>query len=186
MKRTFTKEEKSIIERNREMIKIQSSGGGTPPISVLMKEASHMFIVLAKEISDGQGNIKFSRRGILMHLMHNDGIPQQKLSEFCRLSAPTISAELAEMERGGLVIRKKSENDARTTLVYITDKGRDANNAMRESFHRAEEIMLSGMEEKEYAEFSRMLEKMRMNMLQFIDNYGESQKHGNAGTEDTI
>lgn len=105
-------------------------------------------------------------RPIIFALAHHDGLSQLDLVNFTRYKAPTISLTLQKMEVEGYVERKTSPDDARKTLVYITDKGREYDKQMIEIFKKSENDILSKFTEDELKGLESTLRKLINTMCQ--------------------
>lgn len=99
-------------------------------------------------------------RPIIFALSHNDGLSQLDLVNFTRFKAPTVSLTLQKMEAEGYVERKTSSEDARKTLVFITDKGREYDRQMIKIFKKAENDILSKFNDNELKELESTLRKL--------------------------
>lgn len=62
---------------------------------------------------------------ILMQLSGEEGVSQKALGALQKLDHSTIAKSITRLEDAGLVRREKSTNDARVSLVYLTDAGRE-------------------------------------------------------------
>ena len=63
---------------------------------------------------------------VLVRLWERDGRTQSDLAAACHRDAPTMSRILDSMSKAGLVARAVDETDARTRLIVLTPKGREA------------------------------------------------------------
>ncbi len=170
MKKTFlTEDEKSIVKRGREHITQERESSARPPVSAVMNEISRLFLIAVKQTVEDSSLIRHSRMGILRYLEKNDRASQQDIAKYCYMSAPTISAELSDMEREGLISRQHSDVDGRTMLVSITDKGRALNEKIRNAFMRSEDIMFSDIANSDRESVSDLLLLMRSNILEYIE-----------------
>ena len=109
-------------------------------------------------------------RPIIFALSRNDGLSQLDLVNFTRYKAPTISLTLQKMEIEGYVERKTSTDDARKTLVYITDKGRDYDKKMIEIFKKAENDVLSKINNDDLKTLEKTLRKLIDTMCQEFED----------------
>jgi DNA-binding MarR family transcriptional regulator len=64
-----------------------------------------------------------SQELILMQLWDDDGQSQKALGQTQRFDHSTIAKSVRRLETAGLVSRKKSSDDGRVTLVFLTDAG---------------------------------------------------------------
>ena len=163
-----------ISEADRDTLKCSSIGeneekSGKTPLSptppMLIREISRLCRMSMRSGYPEFGGMKYSRRAILAYLSREDGATQQSLALASRLSAPTVSIEVAEMEKAGLVVRGRSSSDGRAVTVNLTDAGREINERFNLIMAHDEEIMLTGIDAEEYATLERLLTKMRDNLL---------------------
>ena len=115
-----------------------------------------------------------SYRQLLFCLGRKDGVNQLELVRETHLKAPTISVTLKSMEADGLVVRKTDEKDARVIHVYLTEKGRQTDDRIREIHHELDRIMAAGIPQEELDALVSTLKKMRDNMLK-ITAEGKTQ-----------
>ena len=62
---------------------------------------------------------------VLFELWKKDGQRQVDLAEKLNLAAPTVNKILGGMLQTDLVTRERYEDDARSTRIYLTEKGRN-------------------------------------------------------------
>lgn len=122
-------------------------------------------------LKDSQhGNLSQGYRRIFHILCVHDGLTQVELAKLSQLSSPSVSAALYKMEEDGLVKRVPDSKDRRKVYVYITEKGRAEDEAIREHCRQTDEILLRGItpEEKKYV--TAVLKRMLQNMLEEVDD----------------
>ena len=105
----------------------------------------------------------FSR--ILFQLTHNDGLTQLQLAKFTHLTPPTVSVALSKMEKSGYVKRVVDEKDMRQMRVFLTDKGREHNEFIRQKCRETEKIMLKDISEEEQKVMCEILRRILINLL---------------------
>jgi MarR family transcriptional regulator, organic hydroperoxide resistance regulator len=108
---------------------------------------------------------------IMFHLWHDDGLAQSQLAESIGVEAPTITKMVQRMAASGLVERRADPQDARVSRVFLTEKGRDLEPAVRAIWEQLEAKLTSGLSDVETALLSRMIAQMRSNM----GNMGRTQ-----------
>lgn len=162
-----------LIRISRNRAKYEREKNMKPPLSALINEISRLFMIAVRQNGE-EGAMKFSRSFILKYLAHGDGVTQSSIVNFSHLRAPTVSAELALMEREGLVKRRKNENDGREILVFLTEKGRKTDNDIRKSFEKTEKVMTASLGERETDELFSYLTSLRDNILDYADKKGET------------
>ncbi|WP_254777137.1 MarR family winged helix-turn-helix transcriptional regulator [Paenibacillus sp. yr247] len=67
---------------------------------------------------------------ILMQLFQQDQQSQNRLSQTLRLDHSTVAKSVKRLEDAGLVIRRRSPEDGRVTLVSLTEAGRKLESCM--------------------------------------------------------
>jgi len=61
---------------------------------------------------------------VMMVLWENDGTPVNQISEKLLLNTNTLSPLLKRMEKSGFIERNRSEEDERTVIIKLTEKGK--------------------------------------------------------------
>lgn len=88
-----------------------------------------------RHISEGKG----SQKRILIILKESDGITQSELTRRLGIQSGSASEVLGKLETSGLIMRKVSDTDKRTTDVRLTEAGQKAASEacrQREERHR--------------------------------------------------
>ena len=132
--------------------------------SMMTNEVSKLFRDIINRDVEKLG-VQNSYRQLLFHLSRKDGVSQLELARATHLKAPTVSVTLKNMEADGLVERKGDINDLRIIHVYLTDKGRQTDDKIREIHHMLDSRMTEGISQEELDALVATLTKMRDNML---------------------
>ena len=132
--------------------------------SMMTHEVSKLFRDIINREVEKLGILN-SYRQLLFCLGRKDGVNQLEHVRETHLKAPTISVTLKSMEADGLVVRKTDEKDARVIHVYLTEKGRQTDDRIREIHHELDRIMAAGIPQEELDALVSTLKKMRDNML---------------------
>ena len=103
---------------------------------------------------------------ILMELAKRDGRTQLDLATATGLKAPTTSVSLQKLEKEGYVSRRPDEYDLRATRVFLTDKGREVDERIRQAIREEEDRASAGMTAEETETLVRLLLKLRSNLLE--------------------
>lgn len=128
-----------------------------------VNEASYLFAsYVCRELE--KIGMRYSYRHVLKPLIENDSLTQLELVNITNLKAPTISITLRNMEREGIVTRRKNDDDRRETHVAITEKGKKMYKKVLEALANAEKTMLSGLTEKELKAMRNTMGKMCKNL----------------------
>ena len=98
---------------------------------------------------------------VLLELWKQDGLRQIDLASRVSLSAPTINKMLKGLIEINLVTRARLENDARSTRIFLTPRGRDMQRDVEDQWLELEESCLEGLTETERLVLSDLLGKLR-------------------------
>lgn len=106
-----------------------------------------------------------SQRGIdfaLIRLAETDNeVIAGDLARELNVSTARIATLLKKMEDKSLIIRRRSDSDARQTVVEITPEGLDHVDKMREQLLARTELLIEKVGKKDLDEFIRISQKIR-------------------------
>lgn len=97
---------------------------------------------------------------VLFELWKKDGQRQVDLAEKLNLAAPTVNKILGGMLQADLVTRERYEDDARSTRIYLTDKGRNVREALEVKWADIEEQTVMGLTDTEALILKQLLAKL--------------------------
>lgn len=83
--------------------------------------------------------------GALLRLAEDDGISQAELARRQRVEAPSMCRMVDRLEREGLVTRERDQDDRRVIRVRLTEAGRAAADAGRDTVKDLEERAFSAL-----------------------------------------
>lgn len=93
----------------------------------LSRKHFQLNVTQAEETDIGSGQIP-----VLLELNRWGEMNQRELAERTRVTPATMSGTLKRMEKNGFIVRTTDENDARISLVRLTEEGkRQCENAKR-------------------------------------------------------
>jgi DNA-binding MarR family transcriptional regulator len=98
---------------------------------------------------------------LLAQLGFEDGQSQKSLGQLIRSDHSTIAKTVGRLAAAGLVERRKDEEDARVTRVFLTDAGRSIQDRILEAWRQLEERTAIGLSAEEAETFLRLARKMR-------------------------
>lgn len=136
--------------------------------TMLINEISKLFRDRMREYSEKLG-FQPGYRQMLMHLAHEDGITQVELVRLSHFKAPTVSVTLKKMEEEGLVRRETNATDLRQMRVYLTEKGRELDEAHFKKLIELENIMLTEFTKEDEETLLRYLKHIRDNILAYSE-----------------
>jgi len=143
-----------------------------PTVVQLLNGFHHVFWQCMRSRAERSG-LSSSYPPFLRTLSHRDGCTQRELAKATHLRAPTVSVTLQRMEQDGIVRRETDKNDARQTLVWLTEKGRDLNTQTIAQIKDLESRALEGLTEEDLGHLERILQIMFNNITQ---NSGGNQR----------
>lgn len=101
------------------------------------------------------------RSGHLLHILEKEsGVSQTRLAEMMDIRPQSLSEMLCRLEGEGLLERRISESDKRSSQVYITEKGRCVSGEMRARHEQFAQEFFSVLSDAEQETLSALLEKV--------------------------
>ena len=97
---------------------------------------------------------------IMMELWKNDGQRQIDLAASVGLSAPTVNKILGGLLGNDFVTRDRYEDDARSTRIFLTQKGKDVRAALEDVWDELEHQTLAGLTDTEALMLKQLLKKL--------------------------
>ncbi|MEO6655668.1 MAG: MarR family transcriptional regulator [Pyrinomonadaceae bacterium] len=98
---------------------------------------------------------------VLLELWKQDGLRQIDIANRLSLSAPTVNKMLKGLLEINLVTRARLDDDARSTRIFLTDRGADMRENVEAQWLELEENSLSGLTETERLVLFELLGKLR-------------------------
>src|SRR5436190_24350539 len=86
---------------------------------------------------------------ILFELWQQDGLRQVDIARRLSVSAPTVNKMLKGLAEINLVTNSRIDDDARSTRIFLTDRGREMRGDVETQWLELEESALSGLTETE-------------------------------------
>ena len=110
------------------------------------------------KIDESQKGIGF----VLVYLQEADHeVIAGELARELNVSTARIAALLRKMEKGGLIVRYHSSEDARQTVVEITQAGTEYVDKMKEQILTKIELLLEKVGKEDMEEFIRISHKVK-------------------------
>jgi DNA-binding MarR family transcriptional regulator len=97
---------------------------------------------------------------VMMELWKKDGQRQVDLAEKLNLAPPTVNKILGGLLEADFVKRAKYEDDARSTRIFLTEKGEEVKEALEEKWAELEVQTTEGMTQTEALILKQLLQKM--------------------------
>ena len=100
-----------------------------------------------------------SHIALIEYTANNPNCGVQELAKALKLSTPTLSVSVRQLEKSGLITRKPDPSDGRAVQLSLTSKGEEIHQSARR-FHRLKfKKLLSGLNPKERENLVNLLEK---------------------------
>ena len=100
-----------------------------------------------------------SHLALIEYAASNPDCGIQEMAEALKLSTPTVSISVRQLEKSGLIARKPNPKDGRAVHLFLTSKGEKIHQRAH-SFHRQKfEQLLSGITSEERDLLVNLLEK---------------------------
>ncbi|AOZ93140.1 MarR family winged helix-turn-helix transcriptional regulator [Paenibacillus crassostreae] len=107
---------------------------------------------------------------LILHKIINEG--EQRLGDLAEefdFTSGAITALSDKLEKAGYTVRKRKEDDRRTVLLDVTDKGRELYDRNDNIGARCITLLFEGFTEEEIALQSRFYERMVSNLEKFSE-----------------
>lgn len=104
---------------------------------------------------------------VLLDLLYkSDGISQAQLASDSFKNAPTVSRIIDLLDQKNLIKRRRFPNDRRRYRIFLTAEGRVLYETLLPRVEELRRISWMGLDEKDYEELKRILDKVRDNFPQ--------------------
>ncbi|WP_040954945.1 MarR family winged helix-turn-helix transcriptional regulator [Virgibacillus sp. SK37] len=100
----------------------------------------------------------------LCQLWMEDGLNQSQLRDKMGCEASTLSNMLRKLEQDEFIYRKQDEIDARSTRVFLTEKGKQLKEPISRVWEDQQQKMLNGILPEELLFMRRLLKQMEANL----------------------
>ncbi|MFW5998934.1 MAG: MarR family winged helix-turn-helix transcriptional regulator [Halanaerobiaceae bacterium] len=101
----------------------------------------------------------------LLHLLwKKDGRTQKELSKKLNNKSATTAKMVKRMENEGFIIKKTDPEDRRLTRIYLTEKGKEIRQQVKEIENQIDEICVKGFTPEEKVLLKRFLKNIINNL----------------------
>ncbi len=133
------------------------------PLGMMLTMVAHCHDNIIREELDAIGAQK-AFGPVLMHISHHNGIRQSELAKNMNFSAPTISVTVQKLVDNGYVSRVSDEEDQRSFCIYLTDKGNEMTEKIRQTFKKCELMLSKDFSADQNETLRALLKKMYINI----------------------
>ncbi len=109
-----------------------------------------------------------TQSNLLLYLARNDDhkITQREIERFMDCTNPTITGILNRLEKNDFIVRKNSDEDARSKCVELSEKAKQMHREIEEVITLNEARLLSCLEEDERDSLRSLLRKLLLGITQ--------------------
>ena len=139
-----------------------------------MNELLSANLAFRKNIAPGliKCGFKAGNQRVLIYIADHPGCLQKDIAENCFIETSTLSTVLSNLEKKGLLERKRLANDNRAYAIYVTPKAQPMIDASNELFDSMIDIALGGFTQKEADELRAYLNRMTNNLINNLKKTG--------------
>lgn len=101
---------------------------------------------------------------VLLQLWAQDGLTPSQLAERLAVEPPTVTKMVQRMTKAGLVERRSAPEDARSSRIHLTGKGRALQAGVLRAWNEVEERTMAGLSTEERTMLQRLLLRVRRNL----------------------
>lgn len=116
-------------------------------------------VLIDNGLTPGQG-----QAGILNNLLKEDQISQKELALRCHMDTTTMSRNIDNLEKLGLLRREANPESRRSILICLTEMGREKALRIRTAFEQLESIFEKDIPEEDMKVFRRVFTKICENL----------------------
>lgn len=111
-----------------------------------------------------EGGIGRGQGLVLRVLAENDGLAQSELAEELDIRPSSLGELVMKLEENGLVERRRNEDNKRVINVFLTEKGRMAEQESVNPRRQAADSWCAGLNDAEKEQLSELLQKLNASM----------------------
>ena len=105
-------------------------------------------------------SIPESYREIIMFLSRNPGSSQKLIAEHANITTAAVNQTVKDMIQDGYVKKETDEADRRYTRLYLTDKGTETAQRVRERLYASDDVITELITPEKEAEMIRLLDQI--------------------------
>lgn len=112
-----------------------------------------------KEVALSVG-IPDSYRTVIMYLTRHPGANQRNIAEFADITTSAVNQTVKSMITEGYLRKETDTNDKRHTRLFLTEKGENVAQTLRERLHASDEVITALITPEKEAELIVLLDKI--------------------------
>ena len=126
--------------------------------------AAKRAIALAAEAAYNRYGVRSGQQFVLRELWRSDGMTPGEIARALELATPTVTRTATRMEAAGLLRRQADERDARLVRLWLTDRGRELEEAIAVEMERLTDRALRTLTAEERDLCVKFLGEIRSNL----------------------
>ena len=99
-------------------------------------------------------------QGLLVELWNEDGLTNAEIAELLDIKPSSVTAQVKQLEEAEMVIRKQDENDKRVNRIFLTEKGREAQETRDTMHNDISETIFGNLTDEEQEQLANLMEKL--------------------------
>ncbi|MAM34951.1 MAG: transcriptional regulator [Micavibrio sp.] len=104
------------------------------------------------------------QEGLLFHLSQNDGLTMSQLTEKMSIQHATLFTMVERMAKNDLIVKRKDEEDKRTSRILLTSNGRKKLERLSTIWLETEKQIIKGLTQSEIKTFIELTIKINNNL----------------------
>lgn len=133
------------------------------PVDVDIWRVGHLHHHIVNDRLESLGLYRGQHR-LLFALGDEDGKTHKNLSELLNVTPATITKMVQRMEQNGFLERKMDPKDQRISRVFLTQKGKDIQEQLKQLFIQLEKDEIEGFSSEELTQFQNYLQRVQANL----------------------
>lgn len=101
---------------------------------------------------------------VLDYLKDHDGASQKEIALGCHIEAGSLTSILNRMEEKKIIERRMLNGNRRTYYIFMTDEGKELQQAVEQAFLEIEGQAFDGISKEEQEQFMNVFEKIYENL----------------------
>ena len=124
-----------------------------------IREKANDFIL--KELKQvGVEDVAPSHGDILVALFHHKELPMTEIANSIHRDRSTVTTLINKLLKQGYVLAKKDPNDSRSTIISLTQKGKELESSFLQISRKLYEVEYKGISDEEKEIFQNVLKKV--------------------------
>ena len=130
---------------------------------MLLAQFSQVFRTVSDTFTD-QVDIPRGQAMVLCTVAKQDGLTQSEIADRLSVQGATITNMLQRLEETGLVVRRRDAEDNRLVRVFLTEIGRQKEEAINERFMAMQQLVFKDISDDERDLLRKQLEQILQNI----------------------